>query len=153
MPATVLITGANGFIGSHYSKLMESIGHKVVPNDVAPRSLDLSLLGINAASHIINVADAAVFRPVCEKAKPTHIFHAALLFLDPPTPKKAGRQSSKAAGARRAAISARAIRNLKSLHRKQISPRRVGKEIQRVGRFETQTVHLKTLTVAGAKSC
>jgi NAD-dependent epimerase/dehydratase family protein len=77
MPATVLITGANGYIGSQFSKLMESIGHKVEPIDVAPRLPDLSPLGINAASHIINVADAAAFRPVCEKAKPTRIFHAA----------------------------------------------------------------------------
>ena len=65
MPATVLITGANGYIGSQFSKLMESIGHKVEPVDVASRLPDLSPLGINAASHIINVADAAAFRPVC----------------------------------------------------------------------------------------
>ena len=44
--ATILITGANGFIGSHTSLLMETLGHKVVPVDVAPRSPDLSLLGI-----------------------------------------------------------------------------------------------------------
>jgi len=46
MPSTILVTGANGFIGSHTTRLMESLGHKVVPIDVMPRSQDLSLLGI-----------------------------------------------------------------------------------------------------------
>ena len=56
---------------------MESLGHKVVPIDVVPRSPDLSLLGIKTPSHIMNVTDAAAFRELCEKEKPTHIFHAA----------------------------------------------------------------------------
>ena len=42
MLSTILITGANGFIGSHTTLLMESFGHKVVPIDVLPRSSDLS---------------------------------------------------------------------------------------------------------------
>ena len=46
MAHTVLITGANGFIGSHTTLLMESLGHKVIPIDAVPRSTDLSLLGI-----------------------------------------------------------------------------------------------------------
>jgi nucleoside-diphosphate-sugar epimerase len=75
--ANILITGANGFIGSHVSKLMESLGHQIVPIDVMPRSQDLSLLGINTQSRIMNVTDAAAFRAVCEKARPTHVFHAA----------------------------------------------------------------------------
>jgi nucleoside-diphosphate-sugar epimerase len=75
--ANILITGANGFIGSHVSKLMESLGHPIVPIDVMPRSQDLSLLGINTQSRIMNVTDAAAFRGVCEKARPTHVFHAA----------------------------------------------------------------------------
>lgn len=75
--ANILITGANGFIGSHVSKLMESLGHQIVPIDVVPRSQDLSLLGINTQSRIMNVTDAAAFRGVCEKARPTHVFHAA----------------------------------------------------------------------------
>jgi nucleoside-diphosphate-sugar epimerase len=75
--ASILITGANGFIGSHTTLLMESLGHQVVPIDVVPRSPDLSLLGIKAPSHIMNVTDAATFRALCEKEKPTHIFHAA----------------------------------------------------------------------------
>ena len=75
--ANILITGANGFIGSHVSKLMESLGHQIVPIDVMPRSQDLSLLGINTQSRIMNVTDAAAFRGVCEKARPTHVFHAA----------------------------------------------------------------------------
>ena len=75
--ATILITGANGFIGSHTTLLMETLGHEVIPIDVAPRSSDLSLLGIKASSHIMNVTDSAPFRALCEKEKPTHIFHAA----------------------------------------------------------------------------
>lgn len=75
--ANILITGANGFIGSHVCKLMESLGHQIVPIDVMPRSQDLSLLGINTQSRILNVTDAAAFRAVCEKARPTHVFHAA----------------------------------------------------------------------------
>ncbi len=77
MPSTVIITGANGFIGSHCTRLMESLGHRVVPVDVVPRSADLSLLGINTPSHIMNVTDTAEFRALCEKERPTHIFHAA----------------------------------------------------------------------------
>ncbi|HEX9662541.1 MAG TPA: NAD(P)-dependent oxidoreductase [Candidatus Binatia bacterium] len=77
MPATVLITGANGFIGSHTALLMETLGHEVIPMDVVPRSPDLSLLGIRTSSHIMNVTDSAAFRALCEKEKPTHIFHAA----------------------------------------------------------------------------
>jgi nucleoside-diphosphate-sugar epimerase len=56
---------------------MESLGHKVIAIDVVPRSADLSLLGINAQSHIMNVTDAGAFRALCEKEKPTHVFHAA----------------------------------------------------------------------------
>jgi nucleoside-diphosphate-sugar epimerase len=77
MAATVLITGANGFIGSHVTKLMESLGHKVVAIDVVPRAPDLSLLAIKSSSHIMNVTDGAAFRALCEKEKPTHVFHAA----------------------------------------------------------------------------
>lgn len=77
MDHTVLITGANGFIGSHVTRLMESIGHKVIPIDVVPRSPDLSLLGIKADSHIMNVTDTAAFRELCNREKPTQIFHAA----------------------------------------------------------------------------
>src|ERR671924_680274 len=77
MPTTVLITGANGFIGSHTTLLIESLGHKVVPVDAVPRSMDLSLLGIKTASHLMDVTDAVAFRELCDKEKPTHIFHAA----------------------------------------------------------------------------
>jgi len=75
--ATILITGANGFIGSHTTLLMESLGHKVVAIDVATRSPDLSLLGVKTSSHIMNVTDSVTFGALCEKEKPTHIFHAA----------------------------------------------------------------------------
>jgi nucleoside-diphosphate-sugar epimerase len=77
MTTTVLITGANGFIGSHTTLLMESIGHKVVAIDAVPRSTDLSLLGIKTSSHIMDVTDGATFRGLCDKETPTHIFHAA----------------------------------------------------------------------------
>src|SRR4249920_1476982 len=77
MASTVLITGANGFIGSHFTKLMESQGHKVVPIDVVPRAPDLALLGIQTTSQLMNVADSAAFRALCEKERPTHLFHAA----------------------------------------------------------------------------
>jgi nucleoside-diphosphate-sugar epimerase len=77
MTSTVLITGANGFIGSHVTKLMESLGHKVVAIDVVARSPDLSLLGISTASHILNVTEVGPFRRICEKERPTHVFHAA----------------------------------------------------------------------------
>jgi nucleoside-diphosphate-sugar epimerase len=75
--ATILITGANGFIGSHIVHLMESLGHNVAPIDIVPRSPDLSLLGIKASSHIMNVTDGSAFRSLCQREKPTHIFHAA----------------------------------------------------------------------------
>ena len=75
--AIILITGANGFIGSHITLLLESVGHRVVPIDVVPRSPDLSLLGIKTTSHLMNVTDAAAFRALCEKERPTHVFHAA----------------------------------------------------------------------------
>ncbi len=77
MAHSVLITGANGFIGSHVTRLLENLGHKVIPIDVLPRSADLSLLGIETPSHIVNVTDAAPFRDLCAKERPTHIFHAA----------------------------------------------------------------------------
>ena len=77
MASTVLITGANGFIGSHTTLLMESLGHKVVAIDAVPRSSDLSLLGIKTKSHLMDVTDGAAFREICEKEKPTHVFHAA----------------------------------------------------------------------------
>jgi nucleoside-diphosphate-sugar epimerase len=75
--ATILVTGANGFIGSHTALLLESLGHKVTAVDVAPRSPDLSLLGVKSSTHIMDVTDGAAFRALCENQRPTHIFHAA----------------------------------------------------------------------------
>ena len=75
--ATILITGANGFIGSHTTALLEALDHKIIAVDVVPRSPDLSPLGIESSSHIMNVTDGAAFRSLCEKEMPTHVFHAA----------------------------------------------------------------------------
>jgi nucleoside-diphosphate-sugar epimerase len=77
MASTVLVTGANGFIGSHTTLLLESLGHRIIPVDAVPRSPDLSLLGIKTESHIVDVTDSAAFRELCAKGNPTHIFHAA----------------------------------------------------------------------------
>jgi nucleoside-diphosphate-sugar epimerase len=77
MASAVLVTGANGFIGSHTMLLLESLGHRVIPVDAVPRSADLSLLGIKTESHIMDVMDGAAFRELCDLEKPTHIFHAA----------------------------------------------------------------------------
>jgi nucleoside-diphosphate-sugar epimerase len=77
MPHNVLITGANGFIGTHTTKLLESLGHRVVPIDVVPRSPDLSLLGAKTPSRILNVTDTGAVRALCREARPTHVFHAA----------------------------------------------------------------------------
>lgn len=74
---TILVTGANGFIGSHTTLLLEALDHEVIPIDVVPRSPDLSLLGIKSSSHIMNVTDSGAFRALCQKERPSHIFHAA----------------------------------------------------------------------------
>src|SRR5438093_7245874 len=75
----ILITGANGFIGSHTTLLMESLGHNVIPVDVVLCSADLSLLGIKTPSHIMDVTDGATFRAICDREKLIYIFHAAHL--------------------------------------------------------------------------
>ena len=77
MSAIILITGANGFIGSHATLLLESLGHSVLPLDLFPRSPDLSLLGIKTPSVSMDVTDGPRFRSLCAEIKPTHIFHAA----------------------------------------------------------------------------
>ena len=56
MSDSVLITGANGFIGSHVTRLLETLGHEVIPVDALPRSADLSLLGIKT-SCMLDVTD------------------------------------------------------------------------------------------------
>lgn len=74
---SVLVTGANGFIGSHFTRLLESLGHKAIPVDVLPRSAELSLLPIKTSTHILNVTDGAILRELCDRERPTHVFHAA----------------------------------------------------------------------------
>src|ERR1051325_2566614 len=75
--AKIVITGANGFIGSHVTSLLESLGEDVIPIDVVPRSPDLSLLGIRTSSQILSVTDDDGFHRLCEREQPTHVFHAA----------------------------------------------------------------------------
>lgn len=77
MPHKVLVTGANGFIGTHTTRLLENLGHEVIAVDVVHRSADLSLLGIRTGSRPLNVADAPAFRELCARERPTHVFHAA----------------------------------------------------------------------------
>ena len=77
MAATVLITGANGFIGSHAVLLFESAGHRVVGIDVLPRSKDLSVLPIKCQTAILDVTDTRALGEMCRKENVTHIFHAA----------------------------------------------------------------------------
>ena len=77
MTLTVLLTGANGFIGSHTTLLFESLGYQVVAVDIMSRSDDLALLPINVSTSILDVTDAKAFRKLCEKEKVTHIIHLA----------------------------------------------------------------------------
>jgi UDP-glucose 4-epimerase len=77
MAATVLITGANGFIGTHATHLFESLGHKVVPIDIFPRSSDLALVPIKTTSYELDVTNSGPFHELCQAQNVTHIFHAA----------------------------------------------------------------------------
>ena len=77
MASIVLITGANGFIGSYTTLLFESQGERVVAIDVMPRSNDLSLLPIRTATTILDVTDSIGLRELCKKEKVTHIIHTA----------------------------------------------------------------------------
>ncbi len=77
MASIVLITGANGFIGSYTTLLFESQGERVVAIDVMPRSNDLSLLPIRTATTILDVTDSIGLHELCKKEKVTHIIHAA----------------------------------------------------------------------------
>lgn len=77
MAAVILITGANGFIGSHATSLFESLGHRVVPIDIFQRSHDLALLPIRTTTHELDVTDSVPFLELCKAHGVTHIFHAA----------------------------------------------------------------------------
>ncbi len=77
MTSTILITGANGFLGSHATLLFESLGHRVVPIDIGPRSPDLSLLPIKPSTTKLNVTDYKGLLKLCRKTMVTHIVHAA----------------------------------------------------------------------------
>ncbi len=75
--ACVLVTGANGFIGSHTVLHLESLGCRVVPVDVAPRSANLSLLPVAAPSILMDVTDAPAFASLCREKAVTHAMHLA----------------------------------------------------------------------------
>jgi UDP-glucose 4-epimerase len=77
MTSTVLITGANGFLGSHATLLFESLGHRVVPIDIASRSRDLSLLPIKLSTIKLDMTNTKGLLKLCRKNKVTHIVHAA----------------------------------------------------------------------------
>ena len=78
MAHTVLITGANGFIGSPYNST-NGITWSQGRCRRRHTTVDGSLLARDQTpSHIIDVTDAAAFRELSAKEKPTHcIFHAA----------------------------------------------------------------------------
>lgn len=75
--AAVLITGANGFIGTHTVAHFEAQGIRVVPVDILPRSNDLSLVTVRTPSTLFDVADSAALDALCRKEKVTHIVHYA----------------------------------------------------------------------------
>src|ERR1051325_9525924 len=77
MQQKILITGANGFIGSHTSRLLETLGQSIIPIDVVARSPRLAPLGTKTPSHLMNVTDTREFRALCEREQPTQIFNAA----------------------------------------------------------------------------
>lgn len=77
MAAIVLITGANGFLGTYATLLFESLGHRVIPVDINPPSHDLSLLPIKVSSVKLDMTDAKALGRLCKKKKVTHIIHAA----------------------------------------------------------------------------
>lgn len=77
MASVVLITGANGFIGTYVTLFFESLGHRVVPVDIQPPTYDLSLLPIKASSAKLDVTANKDLSKLCRKRKITHIVHAA----------------------------------------------------------------------------
>ena len=75
--ACVLVTGANGFIGTHSVLHLESLGCRVVPVDVAPRSPHLSLLPVATPSILMDITDAPAFAALCRDNDVTHVMHLA----------------------------------------------------------------------------
>ena len=75
--SAVLVTGANGFVGSHTVMYLESLGYRVVPADVLPRSHNLSLLAINTPTTCFDATDATAFNDICRREGVTHIVHLA----------------------------------------------------------------------------
>jgi len=78
MTPIVLITGANGFIGSYTTLLFESLGYRVVPcGRREPRDHDLSLLPIRTKTVQLDVTDTNAFRELCKRENVTNIVHIA----------------------------------------------------------------------------
>jgi len=77
MKKVVLITGANGFVGSYATLFFESQGHRIIPLDIHSRSRDLSTLPIEAPTQILDVTDYAAVSNICRKEDVTHIIHLA----------------------------------------------------------------------------
>lgn len=74
----IIITGANGFIGSYTTLLFESLGYRVVPcSRREAREHDLSLLPIRTKTVKLDVADTNAFRELCKTENVTHIVHIA----------------------------------------------------------------------------
>ena len=75
--ATVLITGANGFIGTHTALHFDRHGIRIVPVDVLPRSNALALFPVRTASHLFDIAEPGRLADLCRKERVTHILHFA----------------------------------------------------------------------------
>jgi UDP-glucose 4-epimerase len=77
MNPRVLITGANGFIGSHTLLELERHGAKVVATDALPRHPDLDLLRITTPTQLFDIRDRAQLVSLCADGGITHIVHLA----------------------------------------------------------------------------
>ena len=72
---TILVTGGAGYIGSHTSRLLTSLGHNVVVFDSLERGNADSVLGTPLV--IGDIADTALVTKICLKHKVTTVVHFA----------------------------------------------------------------------------